>query len=492
MIRILFIFTIIFGLTVSKTNADELSTESNCWFPEIKTALYSCDLKSAKSALDKALMQDKNNPYLNRLLNHYDLLQVMFFENENRKAIWLNSIEERINIISDANIANVDKFFMIAEAQLHATAIYMVSNNELKAVKSFRNGFDAYQNLEAIAPEQPQTAKIRGLYNIFLGSVPEKYNWLIGILGMEGDFELGVRSLKSAFEQTKSPGDIYEIGFYYAMFSAYFTDEPEAYYNYFKKLDAGLYENPLMRQGLSMLAEVSGNTDDCLNVLLGNYNQQGDTEFNLLNHQIGNFLLYQLNPLAETYLTLYKQNKSTEAQNLNAERSLYWHYIITNQKKKAESQRQIMISIAQNEQNEQAAYIIRELETDNPPNIHLLKARLLYNGGNYHDAFEQITQYDYNSKNLRQNTEFNYRKASINEKLENMKAAKVYYKKTILLGKDQVWYFAPQSALNLGKIYEAENKKDVAKQYYKMCMKINISPYKESINREAKRCLKQL
>jgi hypothetical protein len=492
MTRILFFLSILLGLTRSSANAEGLSTESSFWFPDIKNELYNCNLKRAKLALDNALMEDKNNPYLNRLLNHHDLLQLMFFENENYKTTWLNEIETRIEIISNANINDVDKFFLIAEAQLHATTIYMVSRNELKAVKSFKSGFNAFQNLEKIAPDKTQTAKIRGLYNIFLGSVPEKYNWVIGILGMEGDFELGVQSLKTAFEQAKSPGDIYENGFYYAMFAAFFTDEPETYYNYFKNQDEGFYENPLMRQALSMLAEASGNTDDCLTMLLGNYNLQGDTKFNLLNYQIGNFLLYQLNPLAETYLTLYKQNKPTDALNFSAERSLYWHYIITNQTQKAQAQRQVLISLAQNESDEQAAYIISELESDNPPNIYLLKARLLYNGGNYTDALDQIKQYDVNSKNLRQNTEFYYRKASINEKLEQLDIAKVFYKKTILMGKEQSWYFAPQSALNLGKIYEAENKKDLAKQYYKLCLKINISPYKDGINREAKRRLKQL
>ncbi|MEA1874009.1 MAG: hypothetical protein U9N51_06225, partial [Bacteroidota bacterium] len=395
-------------------------------------------------------------------------------------------------IISNSNTNDVDKFFMIAEAQLHATVIYMVSNNELKGIRSFKNGFNAFQKLEDIAPEAIQTAKIRGLYNIFLGSVPEKYEWLIGVLGMEGDFELGVKNLKHAFEYTKTLGDRYEIGFYYAMFASFFTDNPEDYYHYFKNLDNSFYANPLMRQGLSMLAEASGNTNDCLQVLLTNYNKQGDTEYNLLNYQIGNFLLYKLNPDAGQYLKLYRKNKGSDTQNLSAERSLYWHYIITNQLKKAKEIRQSMILLAQNENNEQAAYIIRELESYNTPNIHLLKARLLYNGGDYQEALAQLIHYNKNTNNLRQNTEYHYRKANINEKLENMDAAKIYYKKTMLLGKDQSWYFAPQSALNLGKIHEAENKKDLAKQYYKMCIKINISPYKESINREAKRCLRQL
>lgn len=492
MTRIFLIFTLYFIVNSLNINANPLSTDTDLWYPEIKTDLYSCNLKSGKSVLDKALLKDKSNPYLNRLMNHHDLLQILFFENKAQESIWLNDIEIRIDNISNANIPDVDKFFMLAEAQLHATTIYMVSNNELKAVKSFKNGFNAYKNLEKLSPDAHETAKISGLYNIFLGSVPEKYEWLINVLGMEGDFELGVKNLKYAFENTKTLGDTYEIGFYYAMFSAFFTDEPKTYYHYFKTLDSGLYKNPLMRQGLAMLAEASGNTSDCLNILLSNYKQQGDTEFNLLNYQIGNFLLYQLNPDAGKYLELYQKNNESDTQNLSAERSLYWHYIITNQNKKAEAQRQAMISFAQNENNEQAAYIIREIEADNPPNIYLLKARLLYNGGNYKEALSQLNGHDENQKNLRQNTEYFYRKASIYEKLANMDAAKIYYKQTILLGKDQSWYFAPQSALNIGKVYETEGKFDLAKQYYKMCIKINISPYKESINREAKRCLKQL
>jgi tetratricopeptide (TPR) repeat protein len=246
-----------------------------------------------------------------------------------------------------------------------------------------------------------------------------------------------------------------------------------------------------MRQGLSLLAEASGKTKECLSILLENYNQQGDTEYNLLNYQIGNFLLYQLNPNAKKYLAIYKENQPKEP-NLNAERSLYWYYIITNQQFQAETQRQTIITTAQITNNEQARYIMHELEADNPPNIHLLKARLLTNGGYYQDALKQIKLYVNNSKNPRQNTEYHYRKARIMEKLGNTETAKIDYKKAILSGKDQSWYFAPQASLNLGKIYNSENKKDLAKHYFKLCLKINNSLYKESINREAKRNLKQI
>lgn len=461
-------------------------------YDDIKTELYSCNLAHGKAQIDENLKNNPDNPYLYRLLNHYDFLLTLFFESETNKTNWLVSFDERLDKINTAELPENEKLFLLSEAYLQGTLLNMISSNELKAVKYFRAGFDTFQALEKTDPNSPETAKIRGLYNFFLGSVPEKYNWVVNILGMDGDFQLGLENLKTSFEQSKSKGDFYELGFYYAMFSAYYGENSESLYDYFIALDPSTYKNPLMRLALAFTAEAAGKTSESLTTLIANTNYQGDTKLSLLDYQIGSFLVYNLQANADIYLKRYIDNKPKERFDFSAHRILYWHFLIQNNSTKAEFTKNQIIAQSQNAKSEHERFIVEEISSEPNPNINLLKARLQFNGGNYSQALASLKQFQISGKSQKEKLEYYFRLASIKEKLSDYDESIKSYKQCIVLGKDETWHFAPKASINLADIYKKQGKSELAEQYYKLAIKINQSIYKESINQEAKQKLKQL
>ncbi|MGB1319200.1 MAG: tetratricopeptide repeat protein, partial [Flavobacteriales bacterium] len=82
--------------------------------------------------------------------------------------------------------------------------------------------------------------------------------------------------------------------------------------------------------------------------------------------------------------------------------------------------------------------------------------------------------------------EFTYRLARIHDKLGNQKDAISYYEMTINNGADSKRYFAANSSLMLGLLYEKTSETDKARTAFKACSSFNNSEYKNSIQQKAK------
>ncbi|MFM8950699.1 MAG: tetratricopeptide repeat protein, partial [Bacteroidota bacterium] len=86
---------------------------------------------------------------------------------------------------------------------------------------------------------------------------------------------------------------------------------------------------------------------------------------------------------------------------------------------------------------------------------------------------------------LRDQLEFTYRMARICEKKKMTERAIRFYNSTYVNGKDHTWYFAANSALLLGNIYEKAGDKTKALEWYKKCLALRKHEYQNSIDQKA-------
>ncbi len=142
-------------------------------------------------------------------------------------------------------------------------------------------------------------------------------------------------------------------------------------------------------------------------------------------------------------------------------------------------------------ENDQQA--LTEANLNKPPDIFLLKARLLFDGGYYTEALAELGNFNKDkSASPREMLEFTYRLARIYDKSGNTKKAVEYYMQTLEKGADYPYYFAANSALQLGNIYEASGNTDKARYYYKKCLNLNYEEYRSGISQKAKAGLSAL
>jgi tetratricopeptide (TPR) repeat protein len=127
------------------------------------------------------------------------------------------------------------------------------------------------------------------------------------------------------------------------------------------------------------------------------------------------------------------------------------------------------------------------------PDKTLSRVRFYTDGGYYKEAEEllsTISSSSYHRK--RDKLEYFYRTGRLYHKTAKIPDAKTYYEKTIQLNGEDSYYFAPNAALQLGYIYEAEKNKVKAKECFEKALKYKNHEYKNSIDNKAKAALSRL
>ncbi len=110
-----------------------------------------------------------------------------------------------------------------------------------------------------------------------------------------------------------------------------------------------------------------------------------------------------------------------------------------------------------NTSHDKAAF--REMQTASLniiPNVDLLKARLLSDGGYCEKAYQIVRLYDINKLKYEQELiEYNYRKARILQKMRRNNDALIFFAETYEKGSQKPYYFACNAALQSGIIWES-------------------------------------
>jgi tetratricopeptide (TPR) repeat protein len=121
------------------------------------------------------------------------------------------------------------------------------------------------------------------------------------------------------------------------------------------------------------------------------------------------------------------------------------------------------------------------------PNMLLLKARVLNDGGYNNEALNALA-----GKNaadftrIEERLEFVYRLARIYDDLGKYDEAIKAYNYTISIGITRTEYYAARAALQAGIICENQGKTALAIEYYQKCLGMDDHEYKNSIDQKAK------
>lgn len=120
---------------------------------------------------------------------------------------YMNASEKVIDIadnLIDDNENNFDAIYYKGQSHSYRSLILLTLNKNLLSAAS--NGNDGYRILSDVIKRKPDYYDAYmglGLYKIFLGLVPEKFKWLLSIIGFDGDIKEGVNLLKTAAQNGK-------------------------------------------------------------------------------------------------------------------------------------------------------------------------------------------------------------------------------------------------------------------------------------------------
>ena len=128
------------------------------------------------------------------------------------------------------------------------------------------------------------------------------------------------------------------------------------------------------------------------------------------------------------------------------------------------------------------------------PNVVLLRARLLFDGGYYGRALNELLDKSIKTfiKSKRDLIEYNYRLGRIYHETGNFSKALEYYRQTIQRGCLEPYYYAAGAAYQMGLLYENTGAWLNADSAYHVCLSINTPEYKTSLGQKARAGLNRI
>jgi len=373
--------------------------------------------------------------------------------------------------------------FLRAEVKIQWALVKLMFGENLSAAWSIKQAYDLLTENQRLYPKFLPTNKSLGLVHIGLGSVPEKYQWLLYLIGLEGDISKGVEEMQTVIA-SDSPFSL-EAQMLFMLAQTYILHEPEKALVEIRITDS----HSLLFRFIHTLASMKAGKQICIECMPNNKEYLYSPLFDFLKGEIS-LLSGDYEQAIRFYQLFLKSYKGK-----NYIKTAYYRLFLAawlSKQSTAISYLDLCLKKGQtqieSDKNAQDFATKRQF-----PNPILMQARLLTDGGAYEKAWEiiehwQTENFDYQ----RDKIELLYRKARILDKQARYKEAIDFYKQTISLSGDLPFYFAPNAALQLGYLYQNIFKNNkLAIIYFKKVLTYPKHEYKNSLDHKAKTAIKR-
>lgn len=405
---------------------------------------------------------------------------------------------ERINELFKQRIEKISQLpespetlFLKAELNLQRGFNLLNQSQELNAVLAIRQAYTVSQECIKKYPLFIPIKKTYGVIQVMVGSVPDKYQWFMSLLGMRGSVKVGQKQLEELRLSKSSLNTEATILFYTikGFLNQQFGEAAKGFQEcLLKEPDSRL----LLFLGINMLMKDS-QSEEALKLIHSLDSKPQGLPMDYIEYLRAEVLLERgdYGPAILAYQKFLKNFKS-QSYRKDAYYKISLCYFLSGNMESARKN----LEIAKKTGNSTAdpdKYAAAMMEEGAFPNPKILKARFFTDGGYYKEAKETlrtITPADLPSEKDR--TEFYYRKGRLAHKTQELSAAKLFYQQTIDMTGESPWYFAPNAALQLGYISQAQGDLVSAKKYFEKALSYKKYEYKNGIDSKAKSALDQL
>ena len=488
-------FTLLFAfLFFQKTYAAERFE----FTPKAKLAydkVMTLEFQEARNLIYQVKRDDPENMIIYLVENYIDFFSVFINENkqefkqlERNKDFRLKMVRKGPKDSPYYNYTQAEIKLQWALARLKFEEFFTAFNEVSSAYKLLKRNQKKYPNFMA-------NKKSLGILHAMIGTIPDNYKWGVKLLGgMKGDIEQGKREIEEILEYAKNNSFIFEEEtlVMYAFLMLHLKNDTERAWQAVQHLRARTKVNPLACFALGNIAMRTDRNDITIEILENRPKGDQYAPFHFLDYMHGLAKLYRLDKDANIYLERYVQNFRGQNYIKEAYQKLAWHHLVHGSKEK--------YKLYINQAIDKGAAIIggdknaqKEAEQKQIPNATLLKSRILYDGGYYKRAYRVLKEKDQNSFTSKFNKlEYTYRLGRITHHLGRTSEALMYYLHTIEEGKNESYYFACNSALQIGMIHEEKNNITKAKDYYKLCLSLKPDEYRNGLHQKAKAGLNRI
>ena len=441
-------------------------------------------------------LNDPDNLIVHHIENYIDFFTLYIDEEEEAYERLKEKRDRRLEKIKkNGDPASPYYLFVQADIRLQWALARLRFEDYLGAFTEVSKAHRLLKRNEVLFPDFMPNKKDLGILHAMVGTIPDSYKWGVKLLsGLEGTIEEGRREIEQVLAYARAHEDFIfekETAVLYAFLLLHLENEGTAAWRAIS--DAGLQpqRNPLHCFVMANIAMRTGRNDAALALLRQRPRGSAYHRFPYLEYMLGLAKLRRLDtdatPHFEAYLKAYNgRNFIKEAYQklgwqalINGDRAAYFSYM-----------EQCILKGEDKAGGDQHA--LEEATSGKVPNLSLLKARLLFDGGYYHKGYQLLMRQSAHRFQGEHQLEYYYRLGRLLHGMERYQEALQRYRTTIEKGAESPRFFACNAALQMGIIYEGLGQRKQARRAYERCLDLKPEEYRLGLHQKAKSGLARL
>lgn len=450
--------------------------------------------EQAKTMLAEAQKTDSQNQAYLFVSNYADLVKLLVNTNKSEFENFKTQCSEKISVFENIATESPIKDAIIAELYFHRSMARIVFNEKIRAAFDLRKA-KLLSNLNRKKyPNFDYNLKLSGLLNLITGSIPDDLKWAASLASLSGSIEKGIQEI-NRYHRSVQNDTLFNCFYPEATclkIAVIQTFDPIAKAEnrvkailFDPEIEKEISVNKLLTFVCADFMMKNGMNDHAIEILLSMNFDESFLNFSYIDYLTGIALQNKMDNRAVTYFFKYVLNTSNENYVKATYQRIAWHYLLNNSSFKYQEYIQNVLKFGlQNSESDNAA--IEEANSGIKPNLILLKARLLFDGGYYDKSLEALKQYKTEPIVSEKNIEYLYRLARIYDEKGDETTALKYYNTVIAQASNKAWFYAANSCLMAGFMHEIKKENKIALKYYNACLKLNPNKYKTSIHQKAK------
>jgi len=450
--------------------------------------ILSLQIDQAKQEL--AAVKNVNELHQMYLESLAETADILITEDEKRFSKFNESFKSRIEKVSEMP-SGPETLFLRAEINLQRGFNLLNLGQELNAVLAIRQAYQLTQECVKKYPTFIPIKKTYGVLQVMVGSVPDKYQWFMSLLGMKGSVRVGQKSLEELRLSNSSLNMEASILFY--TIKGFLNQQFNEAAKGFQEL---LVTEPdsrlLLFLGINMLMKDS-QSETAFELMKTLDKHPTGLQMAYVEYLRGEALLHKgdYTSAIVSYQKFIKGYRSLSFKKDSYYKiALCYHLLGDNASARKSFETAKTAGKTSADPDKYAAAMLAD---DLLPNPKILRIRFYTDGGYYKEARDVVkTVTPADLMNPKDAAEFYYRKGRLAHKTQDLTMAKSLYLQTIEKTGDEPWYFAPNAALQLGYISQSQGDVASAKKYFEKALSYRRYEYKNGIDSKAKFALGQL
>ncbi len=448
-------------------------------------------------------IEKKNNPenLIPLLLDNYiEFLRIILYEDKNLFEEVRDNKKTRIDKWEEGSKNNPYHKFGIAQMNMQWAFVRFMFGEYFTAGLEINQAYHLLEENNKLFPKFTPNTLGLGVLHAMIGVIPDQYKWAVNLLGLHGSIDLGLSELEDLlnsenveFKHFKS-----EALFLYTFLKLNLQSEEERYSelnNQFQKREMASISqrSPLLHFARAVLLMKISN-DDAIPFLINRPISKDAAVFYYPDFLLAQAKLFKLEPEAQNLFKQYLKNYHGNNLKRSAVQKIAWSKFIQGDtlSYKENINSILTMQVTRLDGDEAAFNEAKKAVNGYLPNLYLLKSRILFDGGYLKEALAILQNADLLKFNEEEKIEFLYRKSRIYHQMNSSDLALTFYQLTLAEGEKFNSYFAGNSCLKMGEIYEQKTNKKQAEYYYTKCLELSFDEYRRSIRAKAKAGLQRL